>query len=248
MNWQGEYYYFEVKTIGNFKHEDQAILRFSFNDFSSSNFLYLKYILLIDFKNKNIEDQFEEYKGFIENEMQGVISPTTYNKAKYEGEQFSNIEFLIKKIERNYKEGQFYKENTFLVLNVMIPYYFAFNNNDYLPYYLYSSRLISGIFWNTAFCEKGMVVGNYNEDYRIPTLSNNRINKQGILNKYPKIKGLIITQFNKNRDELHNFYLFRYGERLNVITSELVDEYYGWNDSLDSNGFRLRCPNNRKSE
>ncbi|MCH7306320.1 hypothetical protein MMP74_18395 [Acinetobacter sp. NIPH 1869] len=211
-------------------------------DSISENFSYLKSILLKDFESKKTKESYFDFKRMIENEKLGVLSPTTYDKSYNIGDQLSNINFLIDKVDQNYKEGQYEKENTFLVLNVMIPYLLVFDNNNYLPYYLLGSRLLSGIFWNSAFCEEGMIVGNYNECYNTPTISENRINKKGILRKYSKIKGLIITCFNKDLKEnkLHNFYLFRSDEKSEIITSGLVDKYYGWNNSLDINGFKLR--------
>ncbi|MDM1020163.1 hypothetical protein QSV37_07570 [Acinetobacter sp. VNK23] len=242
INWNSNNYYFEVKTIGCFKHEAQSILRLGTIDSRSETFSYVKNILLKDFDNKKTKESFCNFKKMIDNEILGVLSPTTYEKSFYIGDQLSNINFLIDKIDQNYKEGQYEKENTFLVLNVMIPYLMTFNNNDYSPYYLSGGRLLSGIFWNSAFCEDGMIVGNYNENYNIPTISENRISKQGILRKYTQIKGLIITCFHKdlNENKLHNFYLFRSNEKSEIIISGIVDKYHGWNNSLDANGFRLR--------
>lgn len=242
IHWNSNNYYFEVKTIGCFKHEAQSILRLGTIDSRSENFSYVKNILLKDFENKKTKESYCNFKKMIENERIGVLSPTTYDKSCYIGDQLSNINFLIDKVDQNYKEGQYEKENTFLVLNVMIPYLMVFNNDDYLPYYLHGHRLLSGVFWNSAFCEDGMIVGNYNESYNIPTISENRINKKGILRKYAKIKGLIITCFHKdlNKNKLHNFYLYRSNEKSEIITSGIVDKYYGWNNSLDANGFKLR--------
>lgn len=151
------------------------------------------------------------------------------------------IEEILKKIDNNVKKEQFEYGNGEVVLYVDLNQ-LTFSNsievNSCLPIYPDIARkcVQSGRYWTLAFGRIGDRIykqpefegkGNFDKD----------LNAEGILNRYPYVKGVIFGTGSKIEDKrFYGFYRERDSESNAALLIESICDFY--NDNINSNGYK----------
>ena len=185
----------------------------------------------------NLENQVEEGQRVALAEQ--VISP--YGKVPYEYRLQYAITVLQNKIRNNVKQKQFSMGSTFLVCSLLVLHPYCGRTNGILrpvfKSYTDDIHYVSGHLWMTAFSQPGMII-HFEPDFEGCPAIAGKIDNAGILigDEFNFVNGIIFVIYD----------LSGYSRMLCLVRSidELTEPVlnlvgHGWNDSKDSNGWRL---------
>lgn len=174
--------------------------------------------------------------------VEQVVTP--YGNVPHEKRLMCAISVLQNKIRSNIKQKQYSMGPTYLVCSLLVLHPYGGKTNSVLRPVFRSStddpNYVSGHLWMTAFSEPGMIIHSEPEFEGSPAMEG-RIERAGILvgNDYNFVEGIIFVIYG-----LHGYSrmlcLVRSIDQVTKPVLDLVGSK-GWNDSRDSNGWRLEA-------
>jgi hypothetical protein len=147
---------------------------------------------------------------------------------------------IYKKVDGNIKTSQFEFGDTIMLFDLsQIAMGFEFEPEECVSAYEYRTYILLGRFWNLAFGKPDQLSYVEPEFEGKPNISEKPLTLDGIMNKYPKLKGVVFAFDSK--DGKKKFYgLFRHAD-IDLETTALMESFCDfYNDDYDS--FRYRLP------